>query len=544
MKLKKEYQEYGITGLISGYGKNACKSIIDDDDFNYFKQLYLDQSRPTLENCWVGVKGHAMPRLEGDCDNYPAPVSFLRRLEKEIPTAAIYLARYGEAAYNKKYARYIDRDYTNLMAGHCWVSDHRQLDQATLIHLPGNPTENIKAYLKYFANDNRKTSKPVFPWITGWRDFKTGNWMGHCIHWEDPNADHIFQAFYNAASKYGIPKSLYIDNGKDYRCKDFAGGRRVYKLLDKTGEMKVRSLTSTLEITVHFSKPYNAQAKTIERDWKTWKQWMDKMMPGYRGGNHVERPEALEGQIKRGEILDYEDFVKLTEYFIDNIFQKYESWGKTLLGRSREEAFKQEFEGLKKVTNESLKMFCMRTSGDLSIGRNGVTLNKRYSLYYWGEWMSGVKGKKVYLRRDIENYEEAWVFDYQSDEYLGKGEFRGMRAEALAETPMSKAQLTGLIKGQQQELKIMNSYIPNERPAASDILRNMAIGIAANSNPVDAEEYKSNIIQKTQMDEVVAIDNEMKKTGTYDMSSIIPKNEGTGKKKIYLFPSDKKIDNK
>jgi hypothetical protein len=46
------------------------------------------------------------------------------------------------------------------------------------------------------------------------------------------------------------------------------------------------------------------------------------------------------------------------------------------------------------------------------------------------------------------------------------------------------------------------------------------------------------------MDEVVAIDNEMKKTGTYDMSSIIPKNEGTGKKKIYLFPSDKKIDNK
>ena len=159
--------------------------------------------------------------------------------------------------------------------------------------------------------------------------------------------------------------------------------------------------------------------------------------------------------------------------------------------------------------------------------------------------MSGYKGgRKAYIRRDIENYTEAWVFDTTTDEYLGKGEFRGMTAEALAESPKSKAQVTALIKGQKQELKIMGSYIPLERPAASDILRNMALGIAASANPIDAEEAKSNIIHKTQMDEVIAIENEMKKTGTYDVSSIIPNNEGSGKKKIYLFPSDKKRDGK
>jgi len=550
MKMKKEYEEYGITGLIPGYGKNASKSIIDDSDYDFFKQLYLSESRPTLENCWKVTQGYAMERLEGVCPDksspYPSPVSFLRRLEKEVPEPAIYLARFGPAAYNKKYARFIDRDYTNLKAGHCWVSDHRQLDQATLIKLPDNPDQNVKAYLKYFENDNRKTSKPVYPWITGWRDFKTGNWMGHCIHWEDPNADHIFQAFYNAASKYGIPKSLYIDNGKDYRCKDFAGGRRIIKALDKNEETKVRSLTSTLGIVVHFSRPYNAQAKTIERDWKTWKQWMDKQMPGYRGGNHVERPEALEGQIKRGEILDYEEFVKLTEYFVTNILQKYQSWGKTLLGRSREEAFRKEFEGLDMITNESLKMFCMRTTPNaLTIGRNGIVINQRYRLYYFAEWMSGMKGRKVYLRRDINKYQEAWVFDANTDEYINKADFRAMEAEALAETPNTKAQLASLIKGQQQEKKTMTSYLPTEKPEASKIMKCMADGICATSNPIDSEEIKSNIIRMTQMDEVIAVDKEMQKTGTHDMSFLVPNKEDENPKdNIILFPTDRKYKNK
>ena len=39
---------------------------------------------------------------------------FDRHLKKEIPEQAIYLARYGQAAWNKKYATYIPRDYLNI----------------------------------------------------------------------------------------------------------------------------------------------------------------------------------------------------------------------------------------------------------------------------------------------------------------------------------------------------------------------------------------------------------------------------------------------
>ena len=45
---------------------------------------------------------------------FPSFMTFLRRLRKEVPEQAIYLARYGQAAWNKKYASYVARDYSNI----------------------------------------------------------------------------------------------------------------------------------------------------------------------------------------------------------------------------------------------------------------------------------------------------------------------------------------------------------------------------------------------------------------------------------------------
>ena len=112
------------------------------------------------------------------------------------------MARFGNAAWNKKYASYIPRDYSNLRAGSCWVSDHAQIDVA--------------------VNFNGSV---CFPWVTVFRDVKTSKWLGWFLHADAPNSDHIFQAFYYGVQHFGLPDDIYLDNGKDYRCKDFAGGR-------------------------------------------------------------------------------------------------------------------------------------------------------------------------------------------------------------------------------------------------------------------------------------------------------------------------------
>lgn len=118
----------------------------------------------------------------------------------------------------------------NLICGEVWVSDHAQIDVACL-----SPDGNI-----------------VFPWVTAWRDYKSGKWLGWILQCGHPNSDHIFQSFYYAAQRYGLPKDIIIDNGKDYRSKDFAGGRQ-FKI--EADQFKTTCMLSELNVRANFALP-------------------------------------------------------------------------------------------------------------------------------------------------------------------------------------------------------------------------------------------------------------------------------------------------
>lgn len=142
-----------------------------------------------------------------------------------------------------------------------WVSDHAQIDVACMTQ-DGNV---------------------VFPWVTAWRDYKSGKWLGWILQTGHPNSDLIFQSFYYAAEIYGLPEDVIIDNGKDYRCKDFAGGRKSVQV--ETNKPKTTSMLAELNVKVHFALPYNAQTKPIERDFLKIKELLSKHCQGYRGGS-------------------------------------------------------------------------------------------------------------------------------------------------------------------------------------------------------------------------------------------------------------------
>ena len=191
-------------GLLASYGNNSGRTIVADSYFDYFKNLYIKECTHSLQSCWDLTLGYAIRTDNVIKEEFPSYMAFKRRLDREIPKQSIYLARYGQSAWNRKYGNYIERDYSNIAYGKVWVSDHAQIDVACL-----SPDGNI-----------------VFPWVTAWRDFKSGKWLGWILQCGHPNSDLIFQSFYYAAESYGLPTDVIIDNGKDYRSKDFAGGRR------------------------------------------------------------------------------------------------------------------------------------------------------------------------------------------------------------------------------------------------------------------------------------------------------------------------------
>lgn len=509
---RKRYREEGIAGLLARYGNRAGETKVHDEWFEYFKACYLKEGALSLKSCWLRTLGYARSKDNSiEVGKFPNPVSFLRRLKRELPKDAIYLARYGREAWNRKYGNYIERDFSNVKAGECWVSDHAQVDVAVI---------------------DPKTGKPAFPWITAFADYKSGKWLGWIHHIEAPNSDHVFQSFYDAALKHGLPKDVYIDNGKDYRCRDFAGGRRRHKVVVNEADGRVTTL-ALLKIRVHFSLPYNAQAKSIERDFLKCKEWFSKHMPGYRGGHTKERPEVLKEEIKTGKILQWNQYTRLMDDFIENVINKMPSQGR-LKGMCPDEVWQAEVTELRKVSKDALRLFCMRSSKELTIGRNGI-YDSELGVRYWAEWMVGMKGEKVYIRRDIKAYQEAWVFRTSDDEYLGKAVIGEFVAPALAKTEVEKQVLKEVMAKKRQAQKVIKAYVQaKESIDTSQALMHMATGI----NEVNRlrgyepeEEVKIIRLANTEMDRVIKRDKEMQKEGMYDLSLIQP----VKKQKIALF---------
>jgi len=513
LEARKAYMEQGISGLLAGYGRSAGKSIISDEWFRYFKAAYLVEGAPSLRSCWLRTLGYAK-ELDSDItvSVFPSPITFLRRLERGVPRDAIFMARHGREAWNRKYGTYIDRDYTNLRPGECLVSDHAQVDVAVLL----------------------PSGKVSFPWITAWRDFKSGKWLGWLHHTEAPNSDHVFQSFYHSVRKYGLPTDVYIDNGKDYRCRDFAGGRKSHRV--SVNDSKAVSMLGLLDITPRFSLPRNAQAKAIERDFLRNKEWFSKHMPGYRGGHVKERPEKLNSEIKSGKILTWDEYQTLMDSFISDVLNRMPVNGKVHKGMCPDELWDREHREARMASTDALKLFCMRTSKALTIGRNGIR-DGEMGVTYWGEWMSGMKGRKAYLRRDIKEYQEAWVFSASDDEYLGKA-YIAERAAALARTPVEKAQLKALLTDKRLMESATKAYIRvKDAPSPSEALSHMKAGVRLLNGDYEPDSDAQIIkLSNTDMDKAIRMDRRMKREGTYDLGSIKPpEKEG---KPIYLYETD------
>ena len=512
IRMRRRYNKSGQPGLLAKYGKNAEKSTVNSIFFDYFKNLYLVEGAPSLRSCWDITRGFAIREYGIEESEFPSHSSFKRRLDREIPEQSIYLARYGESAWNRKYGNYIDRDYSNVICGEAWVSDHAQIDVACLTS-DGNV---------------------VFPWVTAWRDYKSGKWLGWILQCGHPNSDHIFQSFYYAAEQYGLPKDVIIDNGKDYRSKDFAGGRK-FKI--ETDQFETTCMLSELNIRANFALPYNAQTKPIERDFLKIKELLSKHCVGYRGGNVVERPEKLAKEIKAGKIIPFNEFKEVFDDFVINVLNKRSSQGKNLKGLSPDELFNQEFKEKITVSSDALKLFCTRTSKDYTIRRNGIKDNQ-LGITYWADWMISHTGLKVYLRRDIQNYKIAWVFRADNNAFVGKA--TAVKAvAALHADEVSKEAFKEAMSIKKRNLKIAKSYIKQTREIS--IEEKCANYKAAYASVEKEAKPKVSRIANTNMDKAIRKNKEMESFGKYDLSMFIDETKQE-EKPLYLYETDKILE--
>lgn len=450
------------TLLAKQYRRKNTGHKIAQKIWKTFLHYYLDQSKLKISVCYELVKMKA--REEHWEERIPSLRTFERAVKTDLTEAVKTYWREGPSKFHDKHQAYLERDYTGIAPNQIWISDHHQIDMA------------IKG----------PNGKPQFPWLTCWQDARTRRYLGWFLSF-NPNSNTIMAAFHQAAKRYGLPDEILIDNGKDYRCKQFAGGRKSIKI--EADEIYVKSLTALLGVVPRFSIPYHPQSKPIERSFLTLKEYFSRLSVSYRGGHVRERPERLINIMKKDELLlSLEELEVVFADWAENIYNELPHSGQGMNNRSPREVFDELCKTKRTAPKELLDLSMMRTTRPLKVQRNGVWF---FGRWYKSEELFSLQGQEVYARYDREDISRLYIFDKQ-DLKICEAVNREL---ANWDCTASHEDIRAIMKERKRNKEIVKAYkeIINETMAEPDDLKRIVARAKAEKNLT--EPLKPKVIQ-------------------------------------------------
>lgn len=274
------YQAEGFLGLVPRWGKNRGKIFIDEGLKEFLKAEYLRPEQPLPAIVYRRAKRYCA-KNGIDLPSYATVLRFLRT----IPVAVQEYYRVGKASWQKKFEPKVRRSFDDLEVNEIWVGDHREFDVIV------------------FTDEQKRTCRR--PWITMWQDLRSRRIVGWHISFQ-PSSYTIALALRHGILQVGIPRRVYVDNGKDYRS-HYIGGRE--KNHGRIGFNKeTQGLLTALEIEAIFATAYHPWAKPIERTFRNFTFEFEREMRGWCGRDNKERPAKLNQEIRNGELLTFDEF--------------------------------------------------------------------------------------------------------------------------------------------------------------------------------------------------------------------------------------------
>lgn len=229
-----------------------------------FKADYLRPERPAASACYERLQR----RAEAEAWALPSCKTFLRRLEAEVPPAAVVLARDGAEAVARLFPAQ-QRDRLHLAVLQAVNADGHQLDV-------------------FVDWGDGEVSRPV---LVGVQDLASGRILAHRLG-KAETAQMICLVFGDVVERYGIPDAAYLDNGRGFASKWVSGGAPTrYRFKVKAQEPA--GILTQLGTRVHWVTPYHGQAKPIERAWRDLAEYISRhpaCSGAYTGPNPTEKP--------------------------------------------------------------------------------------------------------------------------------------------------------------------------------------------------------------------------------------------------------------
>lgn len=288
------WKREGMPGLLPKWGKTrgtftALSTAIQE----VIKYEYLSSSRPSVTTVYRRVTEYCAQLA------LPAPCTgTINRFIKSLPLPAVVMAREGNKAWRAECEPKCRRDWSSYKPGEIYVGDHRLMD----------------VFVRWGDQVKR-------PWFTAWYDPASKT----CVGWHlalAPDSGTIAQSLRRAMLRFGVPRELYVDNGKDYKSHYLNGKTLTHKdvrLSNETIGTLRPGVLNTVGVTIRHAQAYTPWSKPIE-PWfgHTFPVW-ERTLPGWCGSDNKERPEKLAAEIRRGALLTMDEFkerltARLDEY--------------------------------------------------------------------------------------------------------------------------------------------------------------------------------------------------------------------------------------
>lgn len=252
--------------LASAHGDKKGTRRVKAEVLELAKSLYFNKNKPQMTVVWQKITEHYGEIVI----SYQTLRNYLKN---DVNIIEKNKARMGNKEFKDSHTPYIVRDLHDVKAGDVWMSDGHSLD---LICYTG----------KKKTNGEKETARPV---LVVWLDLKSRMVVGWNLSYTE-TTESIAIALKRAIADYGVPGTVYTDNGKAY----------TSKVLEGTEELD--GIYASLGMKVTHALPYNAQAKEIERWFRDFKENLSKRFGSYIGGNVIERPEHMKSFAGRKSI--------------------------------------------------------------------------------------------------------------------------------------------------------------------------------------------------------------------------------------------------
>jgi hypothetical protein len=256
--------------------------------------------------------------------------------------------------------------------------------------------------------------------MLGWQDLYSGKLLSYRVD-KTENRDAIRLAFGDVADNYGIPDTVYLDNGRGFAAKAFTGGtpnRFRFKVKD---EDPVGTLTA-LGVRVRWVLPSRGQSKPIERAFGDLAEHVSKdprLAGAYTGKNPTDKPDNY-GQ----RSVDLDTFLEVLD---DNIVRHNARQGRrshTCQGRSLDETFRASYERavVRWPSATDRRHYLLAAEGVRANKQDGSIRLQTGGNHYHCDALSELAGQRVVVRFDPERLHESIHVYELSGRYVGEAE--------------------------------------------------------------------------------------------------------------------------